>query len=237
VSGFFVDCHSHVLPSDDDGAQTLDQGLALCDGAARHGTRVLFATPHVWPHLALSLERERAIRRAFAELRKRAPLELRLGFELTPTRALLGEDPRRYALDGTPCVLMEAVFSGPLDLVFALAAHVESNGLRPVIAHPERVDAVLDDPALAGELAARGWPLQVNATSITGFHGPEIQQLALRLLDDGLVSLVASDGHRKARPPQLDAAFSAVSRRLPERATRRLFDGTALGLGAAELAA
>ncbi len=233
----FVDCHSHVVPSGDDGAKTVADGLALCDDAARGGTTVLFATPHVWPHLTLTEERERAIRCTYAELSRQARLELRLGFELTPTAALLEDDPRRYLLEGTDCVLMEALFHGPLEAVVRLAEHVEAHGLRPVIAHPERAEAVLDEPELAFRLAERGWPLQLNATSITGWHGPEIRAVAWRLLEGGYAALVASDGHRPARPARLDAAFNAVAARLGEDEVRRLFDGSALGLAQAELAA
>ena len=50
VEARFVDRHSHVVPSGDDGAKTLEDGLALCDLAADAGTAILFATPHVWPH-------------------------------------------------------------------------------------------------------------------------------------------------------------------------------------------
>src|SRR5262245_59295688 len=131
----FVDCHSHVVPSGDDGAVSVEDGRALCLSAARHGTSVLFATPHVWPHLTLTDERERAVRAAFERVRAGAGLELRLGFELTPTRALLTEDPHRYLLEGTDRVLLEVDFVGPADLAFALGEHVERSGLRPVIAH------------------------------------------------------------------------------------------------------
>ena len=81
-------------------------------------------------------------------------LELRLGCELTPSEDLLLEDPRRYALEGLDAVLMEVPFTGPADLAWALAAHAEAHGLLPVIAHPERSEAVLDDPDLG--LPARG---------------------------------------------------------------------------------
>jgi protein-tyrosine phosphatase len=167
----FVDCHTHVVPSGDDGAATIEDGLALCRTAWQHGTAVLFATPHVWPHLTLTPQREEEIREAFERMRGRAAVELRLGYELTPARPLLDEDPHRYLLEGTDRVLMEVPFAGPADIVFALAEHVEAAGLRPVIAHPERTEAVLDEPSVAEELAARGWTLQVNATSLTGRHG------------------------------------------------------------------
>ena len=52
MSGF-VDVHSHVVPSGDDGVQSVEEGLALCRAAAERGTAVLFATPHVWPTLTL----------------------------------------------------------------------------------------------------------------------------------------------------------------------------------------
>ncbi len=229
VEPVFVDCHSHVCPSGDDGAPTVAEGVVLCRAAALHGTGILFATPHVWPHLPLTPERERRVREAYAEMRPQAGLELRLGFELTPDRPLLGEDPRRYELEGTGCVLMEVPFAGATDILHLLGEHVEAHGLTPVIAHPERTDPVLADYGEAVDLAARGWPLQVNASSLTGRHGPRIERLAWQLLDDGHVSLVASDGHRQARPPRVDEAFELVRARVGEEALR-LFDGSALGL-------
>jgi len=231
----FVDCHSHVVPSGDDGAATIQDGLALCRSAAKHGTAVLFATPHVWPYFTLSDERENEIRAAYDRMRPHAGLELRLGFELTPAAALLEEDPHRYLLEGTNCVLMEVPFSGATDLLFALAEHVEAAGLEPVIAHPERTEAVLEDPAVADELAGRGWMLQINATSLTGRHGPEPEELGWSLLERGVGKLVASDGHRTTRPAQLDAAFALAEERLGERALS-LFDGSALGVTPSRIA-
>ena len=225
----FVDCHSHVVPSGDDGAATIQDGLALCQSAAQHGTAVLFATPHVWPYFTLSEERKLEIREAYERMRPHAGLELRLGFELTPAPALLDQDPRRYVLEGTDCVLMEVPFSGPPDLLFALAEHVEAAGLRPVIAHPERTEAVLAEPSIADDLAARGWALQVNATSLLGRHGPEPEELAWSLLEGGLGKVVASDGHRTTRPAHLDEAYAVAVKRIGGRALE-LFDGSALGV-------
>jgi protein-tyrosine phosphatase len=227
--GPFVDCHSHVVPSGDDGVGSIEEGLALCRSAAEHGTAVLFATPHVWPYFVLSEEREAEVRAAYESMRPRAGLDLRLGFELTPTRALLKEDPNRYVLAGTDCVLMEVPFAGPADLVFAFAEHVEAAGLRPVIAHPERTEAVLADPSIAEELAARGWSLQVNATSLLGRHGPEPEELGWELLEGATATVVASDGHRATRPAHLDEAYELAERRFGEPALQ-LFDGTVLGV-------
>src|SRR5919198_678206 len=138
----FVDIHSHAVPSGDDGVKSAAEGVALCRDAATHGTRVLFAPPHVFAPLPLTEERERAVRAACDAIRGQTDVELRLGFELTPHRALLREDPARYRLDGTDFVLMEVPFTGPADLVWAPAEHLGRAGLEPVIAHPERTECV-----------------------------------------------------------------------------------------------
>jgi tyrosine-protein phosphatase YwqE len=167
-------------------------------------------------------------REAFAVVRASAVLELRLGWELTPTRALLAEDPRRYVLEGTDCVLMEIPFVGPADLVFELADSTFAAGLQPLIAHPERTEAVHDRPEVADELAARGCRLQVNATSLLGRHGEEAAELGWDLLERGVATLVASDGHRSTRPAHLDDAYELVVRRLGEDRALPLFDGSQL---------
>jgi protein-tyrosine phosphatase len=227
--GWFVDLHSHVVPSGDDGAQSMDEGAELCRAAARRGTRTLFATPHVGAHAKHDEEREAVVAERVEELRERTGMDLRLGWELTPIAELLDEDPRRYTLEGLDVVLMEVPFTGSANLLVALAEHTEAAGLTPLVAHPERTEAVLERPSLAAELAERGWPLQVNATSLVGRHGPERQALGWQLVRDGLATVVASDGHRATRPAHLDDAWELVQAELGA-AARPLFDGSAVGL-------
>lgn len=228
----FVDVHSHVIPSGDDGVSSISEGLALCREAARRGTRVLYGTPHVWPVEQLSSKREAAVREAHAVMSPEAlthGLELRLGFELTPAIALLDEDLARYALEGLerPSVLVEFPFTGEIDLTLAVAEHAEASGFHPILAHPERAEAILADPDGLTQFVERGWPIQVNASSLTGYHGPACYELGWSLTEQGLVDLVGSDGHRPARPPFLDEAYELAQRRFGE-AAERLFDGSAL---------
>jgi protein-tyrosine phosphatase len=228
----FVDVHSHVVPSGDDGAASVEEGLALCREAFRRATTVLFATPHVWPSLPLPAKRERAVRAAHAEMAEEAGafgLDLRLGWELTPSPRLLEEDPARYRLADLPAVLLELPFHGSLRLAEALVEHVQACGLTPVVAHPERAEAVLADVSAAERLVEKGCLLQVNATSLLGYHGPEREAGGWRLVTEGLAGLVASDGHRRARPPHLDEAYELVRARVGEAADG-LFDGRRLGV-------
>ncbi len=227
----FVDVHSHVVPSGDDGAASVEEGLELCREAVWHGTGVLYATPHVWPHRPLTREREDEIRsahRGMAGEARRLGLDLRLGFELTPSPALLDDDLRRYRLGDLPAVLMELPFAGPLGLAERLAEEIAAAGLTPVLAHPERAEALSDDPERARDYAERGWLLQVNATSLLGYHGPDPEETAWFLVEDGLAHAVGSDGHRAARPPFLDSAYALVRGRIGEDEADRLFGGSTL---------
>ncbi len=226
----FVDVHSHVVPSGDDGVGSAAEGLDLCREAARRGTRVLFATPHVWPHLPLTPEREEEIRREHAAMAREAAaagLDLQLGFELTPARALLDDDLDRYRLGAIPAVLMELPFTGPLAVAERVAEEIEAAALTPVLAHPERAESVLANPELTRAYHERGWLLQVNATSLLGRHGDAAEEGGWFLLETGLADVVASDGHRPRRPPFLDEAFAVARERLGEEAMR-FFDGSAL---------
>ncbi len=235
----FVDVHTHVVPSGDDGAGSIEEGLALCRLALEAGTEILFATPHAhapWDSYPRTPERERVYAAAYALMRDETVawgLDLRRGWEVYPSEIGAGRDPADLVLEGTRGVLIE--FPGawldiddPIATVAAAAASVEALGLVPVLAHPERCRAVADDPGAVRSLVERGSLLCLNAPSLVGRHGPTAERTAWTLLDEGLVTLAASDAHSASRPPTLDSAYSAVRERLGEDVARPLFDGRAL---------
>ena len=234
----FVDVHSHVVPSGDDGADSIEEGLALCRLAVEAGTSILFATPHAhapWDTFPRTPERDRLYAASFVEMRSEVAawgLDLRRGWEVYPSE-IAGNDPAELVLEGTRGVLIE--FPGawleiddPVATVAEAAADVEAAGLVPVLAHPERCRAVATDPNSVRVLAERGWLLCLNATSVVGRHGITAERTAWALLDAGLVALVASDAHSVSRPPTLDQGYEAVRERLGDDLARPLFDGSAL---------
>lgn len=227
----FVDCHSHVVPSGDDGAVTVLEGLALCREAWRRGTRILYATPHVAPshQYPMTPERRELFDLSFAKMQPNVQLELRAGFELTPSPKLLDEDPHQYTLEGTDLVLVHTSPDEPLARVVSFGEHIEAAGLIPLIAHPEYSWEVLRSPSLIRTLAERGWLVQVSAASFVAPATQVTAGTAWTLLLDGVATVVASDGHRWRRPPFLDVAHALARRALGDRADA-LFDGSALRL-------
>ncbi len=64
--------------------------------------------------------------------------------------------------------------------------------------------------------------------SAIGDNGAAVEETFWQLIDEGLVSLVASDGHRAKRPPRLDHAYRVMVERCGREAVEPLFDGSAL---------
>ena len=125
----------------------------------RHGTRDPLRDAARLAALPLDEEREREVRAGARTPRASAArLELRLGFELTPRRELLDDDPARYALEGTDVVLIEVPFYGPLSaLVERSRSTSRAPGLTPIVAHPERAEPIRAEPERAIELRRAGW--------------------------------------------------------------------------------
>ena len=234
----FVDVHSHVVPSGDDGARTIEDGLELCRIALEAGTEILFATPHAhapWDTFPRSPARDELYDASLAEMQAEVAewgLDLRRGWEVYPTQ-VTPETASGLALEGTRGVLVE--FPGSwleiddaIRLVADGAASVVAAGLVPVLAHPERCSAVAADPWCVRPLVEEGALLCLNAPSLVGRHGATAERTAWALLDAGLIALAASDAHSVKRPPTLDAAYEEAARRLGAEEARRLFDGSAL---------
>lgn len=142
-------------------------------------------------------------------------------------------DPYDFLLEGTRAVLVE--FPGwwlnrddGTALVLDAAERLIAAGLVPVIAHPERSLGLRRDRAIARALVEQGCLLCMNGDSAFGANGSVAETIFSELIDDGLVSLVASDGHRSQRPPRLDGVYRLPVERYGQATVTPLFDGSTL---------
>jgi protein-tyrosine phosphatase len=234
VAGF-LDIHSHMVPSGDDGVQSEAEGLMLLRETAARGTTVQYATPHANRNQPWTPRRDLRVRGAMARMAEEAAefgLDFRLGWEVSPQPWFLDVDPATVALEGLAAALIEFplphVRERDLELLQRCCDHIESAGLTPVLAHPERCRTVHDDLRAVEPFAERGWPLQVNASSILRRENDRNWRAGWWLIEEGLCDLVGSDGHRATRPPYLDEAHAAVARRVGRETADRLLGGEAL---------
>ena len=99
----------------------------------------------------------------------------------------------------------------------AVFAAVALLGL-PVLAHAERYYAVQEDPKRLTRFWERGGVVQVNADSLLGSWGEKARKCGKKMLAEGLVDVIASDGHRVSRrPPVLNGVYEWLDGRFEEK--------------------
>jgi protein-tyrosine phosphatase len=237
VTGF-VDLHTHVIPSNDDGATSIETGLELCRAMAAEGTRVVYGTPHAHPPdswFPITAERVALTRTSYAEMKPQCAefgLDLRLGWELSATGALVG-DLSDYVLEGTRAILLELPgpwfsFDDEVAVTRTQSVAIRAAGFQVVLAHPERSLGVQREPKLLLELVEEGALVCFNADSFVGGHGKASEDCGWQLLELGIGDFVASDAHRPERPSRLREAVEAIAARHGEARALTLAQGAAL---------
>lgn len=213
-----LDIHSHILPEVDDGADSVDTALAMLDYAFRSGTEEIILTPHyAVPYRFDNPKKKTEV--LFGQLQHIVqdagiPIRMHLGCEYL----YYGKEPFKQqfpeiaTLNQTRHLLMEFFFDSESSLILEAADAVLSRGCIPVIAHPERFQAVQKQPALAEKLVKMGALLQMNKGSILGeleYFSAETVEI---LLSRHLITFVGSDAHNmNRRNPDMRGCFDMVS--------------------------
>ncbi len=210
-----VDIHSHILWGLDDGAETLEQSVAMLKMARESGTTDIVATPHANMRYQF---RDSLVGQRISELsaateggpRIHRGCDFHLSFD-NVQEAL--QNPARFAINGGPYILVEfpdSTLNGMGQVLGALL----NRKLIPIMTHPERHAHLRRLPPEFEEWIGMGCLVQITAQSLLGRFGKKSEESAWEMVHRGLVHFVASDAHDDSdRTPRLDTAFQAVSRR------------------------
>jgi protein-tyrosine phosphatase len=210
--GAYADLHCHILPAWDDGAKTLEISLAMARRAVDSGLEQVAVTPHVGRVFAYRDEPDDAnIARATEELQKvlheyQIPLQLVAGAEIllddpAVIERIISKPHLTLGGRGKYC-LVEAPGRTWPPHAERLIVELARNGITAIIAHPERLadvqraDDVWTSP-LRGVLA-QGTLLQVTARCLKPRDDAAQSRCSRRLLEAGVVSLIASDAHTES---------------------------------------
>lgn len=196
-----VDFHSHILPGIDDGAKTLDESVQLVREMAGWGFDRITCTPHITRKFRNT---PGIIRTKFDELCNalaangieteiRMSAEYRLNPETWPDILKKGElmpIEEKFILMEFP--INDPTEMGDLDPMDEFRK-VIALGLTPILPHPERYFYLSHDKLLS--YVDAGVKIQSNYGSLAGIYGSEAQAAAQSLIDEGIVSFLASDMH------------------------------------------
>ena len=82
----------------------------------------------------------------------------------------------------------------PPNLALAIF-EMQTNGYKPILAHPERYGYWYNDFEKYQELKDKGVHLQLNILSLIGHYSPETKKIAEKLIDFNLISFLGTDCH------------------------------------------
>jgi protein-tyrosine phosphatase len=211
-----VELHFHLLPGVDDGPHDLATALDLAREAVADGTGLVVCTPHA--HMIDVAELPDRVRRLRAALAAAGvELEIRGGAELSWDHVARYDGSALEAVaqgpPGRRWILLEAPLpgTGDLDDFEPAAQELRDRGYGLLVGHPERSPAMNGDPEAVDRLLAAGDRVQVNASSLVGYHGDGARAAAVALARSGRVDVLASDAHQPfVRGPALTRAIEVL---------------------------
>lgn len=219
-----IDLHCHILPGIDDGSPDLETSLAMARMAVDDGITITACTPHILPGYYDNAGPQ--IREDIAALQRHLdeagiPLQLTTGADinLVPGLASGLRDGRMLSLADSRYFLFEPPHNLAPPRMADSVFEVMAAGYIPLITHPERLRWIEEQYDVMTQVARGGAWIQLTAGSITGRFGRRALYWSERMLDEGIVHIVATDAHNlRSRAPILSEAVEAVGRRLGEAA-------------------
>lgn len=190
------DIHCHILFDVDDGSRDLRESQAMLQAARRVGIDRIVCTPHC---RGRKFDYDRIVQH-FDVLREHATaagIDLALGFEVYwENLAEYGiENAYRLCIEDTNLLLLEFSVAGMPANWERIIFNLQGQGIRPIIAHPERYRPIQKDIEIAEELKNMGCLLQLSGNFANGGFRSPSKRTAVKLLERGMVDYIASDAH------------------------------------------
>lgn len=221
----YVDLHSHYLPALDDGATSLEMSLQMLKAIASLGFSDLFATPH--QRAGMFMPERQKIDAAFGQVSASVGKDLRLGLAAENFwDGVLMErlrDSKVPTYNATPAFLFEVNTQMMPAEIEAQLFQIRTNGLLPVMAHPERYAAVQRDPGMCEKLGRQAVML-IDLGALDGAHGKAEMKTARRLVLEGLAHGAASDIHRPEDQASVAAGMAWIRKQRGQAVLDQMLD-------------
>jgi protein-tyrosine phosphatase len=224
----YVDLHSHFLPGVDDGAQMLDDSLAICRGLFEIGFDTVIATPHIRSAMFENTKAglSEAYETFYASVADQSGLPKTglaaeyfcndLFWQLVESGELLTypiadtyANKQRQTQKRQRSVLVETSYDQlPVRIEHRFFQMIVRN-VYPALAHPERYFFLHRDTKPIDRMLESGMLAIMDVKALTGRHGKKTKRAAERMLDEGVYFAVSSDAHR---PEDVELVAEGIER-------------------------
>ena len=216
----YIDIHNHCLPNVDDGSGSMEESLDMLRIYQRNRIDEIIVTPHYHYLRGRTLAQEiRGGALRLQEAAAQAGLRIRIhaGNEIfyshdVPKLLERGEiltlaDSRYALVEFSPAERPKAVRDGLYEVMSA--------GFYPVLAHAERVLAVMEDLKELDALVEMGVYIQVNVKSAKTEAGRAVRRFVREAAGRDMIHFLATDAHgSERRTPDIDEDVRYIRRKL-----------------------
>lgn len=195
-----IDFHTHILPDVDDGARDVDMSLRMLREMENSQVDLVIATPHYFSLDEKPIDFKKRIAAAAQQLQDAAMQnsqklpDFLLGAEVYVERnLLLTEDLDLLCIGDTDLLLLELPVSEFREWMYTVLSGVTTiYGVRPVIAHVERVLSRISKKDLKKILEIPGICFQFNHTA---FQDRKARSFVKQVMKEGYPVFFGSDCH------------------------------------------
>ena len=212
-----TDFHAHILPSVDDGSDSIAQSLRMLQLLKEQGITRVVATPHFYAsndHPQRFLNRRQ---RAMEELQEALEDGMPQIVPAAEVRYFDGlsdcDDLEKLTITGTSYLLVEMPGAPWSDRMYRELQEVwQKRGITPIMAHVDRYISRANARSILGRLEELPVLIQANANFFLGMF---TRPMAMKMLKEGQIHCLGSDCHNTvSRPPNLGKAMALIKRSL-----------------------
>jgi len=206
----FIDFHTHILPGIDDGSKNLEESVSLIKRMNTYGIRNFICTPHimegVWPNTPTIINKKLIELKNHLKNLEISDVSITAAAEYMVDGNFnnLLKSNQLLTLDGKHILIELPYFNLPYK-VYEILFNIQMAGYKPILAHPERYVYLHNNYTEYQKLKDAGCIFQLNLLSLSTHYGKHIQTIAIKLLKDNLIDLVASDVHNQKHLDTLES--------------------------------
>ena len=201
-----IDFHNHVLPNVDDGPKSMEESMEMLKYASKQGVTDIVQTIH-FQHPKMDgknvdydflKEKINIIQNKIDFNRLNIKMHLSAEVFYLPNLCNIIDNPL-VTIGGGKFMLIEFASNiyptGYEDVFYNL----QSNGVTPIIAHPERYRFIQNDISILNNWIDRGYIIQIDAGSIIGQFGKFTSKITHEIISNGHFHLIGSDAHNNKK--------------------------------------
>lgn len=196
-----IDMHSHILPAIDDGSRSIEESIKMIKEAKEAGFTAIVSTSHYIEenYNSSKHEREELIKEINQRLEaENVDIKIYNGAEAYVSTNLdeLIKKKELPTINESKYLLMELPMHSEIIYLDNIIYNLKTNGIVPIIAHPERYSYVQKNPKMLKDFINKGVFFQSNYGSIIGRYGKDAEKTLKKLLKDNMIHFLGTDTHR-----------------------------------------